>query len=100
LAALNSGADTPDLALILTADPATAAARIRDRGTRHRFETGVASAARETALYRDAAARLAAYGYPLLTIDTTHRDPATTAHLIAERIAVLTDPLRGMDAAG
>jgi dTMP kinase len=90
LAAINADVDVPDLAVILTADAATTAARIDARGTRHRFETGIASSIREAELYRDTTRRLAALGYPLLTIDTTHLRPDQVAERIAARIAGLT----------
>jgi dTMP kinase len=80
---LNAVADIPDLAVILTAEPAETTARIDRRGTRHRFETGPVSAQLEADLYDHATQRLAVNGYPLLTIDTTH----TPAPVIAERIA-------------
>lgn len=87
---LNAAADIPDLAVILTADPAETTARIDRRGTRHRFETGPESARLEADLYRHAAQRLAASGYPLLTLDTTHAPAPAIAERIAEQITRLT----------
>jgi dTMP kinase len=51
IAAINAEVDVPDLSVILTVDPAVAARRIDARGTRHRFETGSESSAREAELY-------------------------------------------------
>jgi dTMP kinase len=62
--ALSVDADRPDLAIILVADPETAAARISSRGTRTHFETGTGTSRTEADLYRDTAARLAVLGYP------------------------------------
>lgn len=86
---LNARADIPDLAVILAADPTTTSARIDARGTRHRFETGLETSTREAELYADAVTRLAALGYPLLTIDTTNARPEHVAERIATRIAEL-----------
>jgi dTMP kinase len=87
--AINAHVDRPDLAVILTADPATATARIDTRGTRHRFETGVAASAQEAELYADTAGRLADMGWPLLTINTNTRPSEQVAVQIAARIAEL-----------
>lgn len=89
LETLNRAADIPDLAVILTADPAVSARRIETRGTRHRFETGIETSAQEAGLYRDAAQRLTTAGYPVSVIDTTHKQPSEVAGLIARRIATL-----------
>jgi dTMP kinase len=95
---LNNCTDRPDLAVILTTDPTTAAARIDTRGTRHRFETGVTTSMREHELYQDTAERLAALGYPLLTIDTTTRQADHVAEDIATRITDLLDPSTALTA--
>lgn len=89
VAAVNADVDMPELSVILTVDPTVAAGRIDARGTRHRFETGIESSAREADLYADAVGRLAALAYPLLTIDTTHLRPIDVAERIAARIADL-----------
>lgn len=84
--ALNAAADRPDLAVILTAVPATATARIDQRGTRHRFEAGLATSTQEAELYADTIERLAAQGWPLHSIDTTTLPPEQVAEQIATRI--------------
>jgi dTMP kinase len=84
--AVNRDVDIPDLSVILTVDPTVAAHRIDQRGTRHRFETGVESSIREVELYSEATQLLAGLGYPTLNIDTTHLSPEHVAKQIAERI--------------
>jgi dTMP kinase len=88
--ALNAAADTPDLAVILTADPAVTAHRIGRRGAHSRFETGPVTSRAEADLYRDTTARLADHGWPLLTIDTTRTPVEQVTAVIAGRIAQLT----------
>ena len=92
--ALNADTDRPDLAVILTADPATTAARIARRGAHTRFETGIGTSRTEADLYRDTTQRLIAGGYPLVSIDTTQVEPLDIATAIGTRIAQLMD-LRG-----
>lgn len=83
---INSHAAQPDLAVILTADPATAAARIDTRGTRHRFETGLYTSAQETALYQDTVHRLTTRGWSVLEIDTSAMRPDAVAGCIADHV--------------
>lgn len=97
--ALNADTDRPDLAVILTADPTTTAARIARRGAHTRFESGIDTSRAEADLYRDAAERLITTGYPLVTIDTTDVDPQQVAAMIGARIACLTKVHGGMPAA-
>lgn len=97
--ALNADADRPDLAVILTADPATTAARIARRGPHTRFETGIDTSRAEADLYRDTAQRLVARGYPLVSIDTTQIEPFDVATAIGTRIAQLMDLRRTPPAA-
>lgn len=89
LEAINSATDLPDLAVILTADPTATAGRIARRGAHSRFETGISASRAEVELYREATARLAERGFPLLTLDTTDTATAQVATLIAGRIAQL-----------
>lgn len=86
---INAAADMPDLAVILTADPAVTAHRIALRGAHSRFEAGVTASRTEADLYRDTAARLAEHRYPLLIVDTTDAPPAEVTAAIAGRIAQL-----------
>lgn len=88
--ALNAAADTPDLAIILTADPTVTANRIGRRGAHSRFETGIASSRTEADLYHDTTRRLADRGWPLHTIDTTHTPVQQVTAAIAGQIARLT----------
>lgn len=89
LETLNADADRPDLAVILTADPTTTAARIARRGAHTRFEAGIDTSRAEADLYRDTVLRLVAHGYPVMTIDTTNVEPQEVAVTIAARIASL-----------
>jgi dTMP kinase len=84
--AINTEAKIPDLAVLLTAAPNAIATRIDQRGTRNRFETGLAISQAEVDLYQEATSRLTERGYPLVTIDTTHTAAHDAAELIADRI--------------
>jgi dTMP kinase len=87
--AINAAADTPDLAVILTADPAVTARRIGRRGAHSRFEAGLATSRTEADFYRDATNRLAQRGYPILAVDTTHENVERVTAAIAQRITQL-----------
>jgi dTMP kinase len=89
LEAINSAADLPDLAIILTADPAVTASRIARRGAHSRFETGISASRAEAELYREATARLADRDVPVLTVDTTVTATAQLVTLLGGRIAQL-----------
>lgn len=89
--AVNADADRPDLAVVLTADPATAASRIARRGAHTRFESGIDTSRAEADLYRDTVERLIAQGYPLVSVDTTNVEPLDVATMIGTRIARLAD---------
>jgi dTMP kinase len=93
--ALNADADRPNIAVILTVDPEIAAARIARRGAHTRFEAGIDNSRTEADLYRDTVERLAALGYPLLTIDTSEVQPEHVAAHIGTRIASLAG-VRGL----
>jgi dTMP kinase len=87
---LNDGVDPPDLAVILNAEPGTLTARRTGRGGPHsRFERMPTGPATEAALYADTAARLAALGWPVCSIDTTSRTPAGAAAIVTDRILSL-----------
>lgn len=90
---LNGHADWPDLGIMLLADPAEAAARITARGAHDRFQAGVATSTTEATMYREAAAYMEACGVPVLTINTTRRDPSGVVQQVAERIR---DDTRGL----
>lgn len=60
--AINTEATIPDLAVLLTATPNAIAARIDQRGTRNRFETGLATSRVEVDLYQDTTTRLTERG--------------------------------------
>lgn len=88
---LNSDTDPPDLAIMLLTEPAEAAARINARGAHDRFQTGIINTSRtEAGMYREAASYLTGRGVPVLTIDTTRRDPHGVVEQVAARITELT----------
>ncbi|WP_158894282.1 dTMP kinase [Amycolatopsis anabasis] len=84
--ALNAEADRPDLAVVLTAEPEVAAARIAQRGAHSRFEAGITTSVREAALYREVAERLTEDGWRVAAVDTTTVSPEHLAAEIGERI--------------
>ncbi|MEU0469702.1 dTMP kinase [Amycolatopsis sp. NPDC006131] len=86
---LNAVADRPDLTIILTADPAVAAARIRRRGAHSRFHTDITSSRTEAALYRDAITFLKAHGQAVLTLDTTHTSTDQLVEAITQKLTPL-----------
>jgi dTMP kinase len=86
IAALNDGADLPDLAVILNADPAVIAGRLARRGGHSRFEAMPGSSRTESALYRDTAQRLAGDGWPIWCLDTATETPDQLAAAITARI--------------
>jgi dTMP kinase len=96
--AINAAADVPDLAVILTADPAVTAHRIALRGAHSRFEGDITTSHTEADLYHGAAARLAERRYPLLIVDTTDTPPAQVVAVIAGRIATLAGVPQAMTA--
>lgn len=63
------------------------AARINQRGTHTRFETGAESSRTEAQLYTEAMERLTLRGYPLVALDTTNKTPDAVAEVIADGIA-------------
>ncbi|MGA5226496.1 dTMP kinase [Streptomyces koyangensis] len=86
LLALNRHILLPDLAVILTAAPSTAAARIAERGKRHRFHDDPSGPAREVDLYKNAAQTLMALGVKVLVLDSTTSTPEDVAKRIADAV--------------
>lgn len=87
---LNAGADTPDLAVIMTAEPTVLTSRLAERGGAHsRFEDLPDGSAAEYALYHEAAARLTALGWPVCQIDNTSLPPADAAAIVTDRVLAL-----------
>ena len=85
---LNTGLPTPDLAVIVNAQPHVIAARIAARGAHSRFERQTDAGRTESRLYDDTARRLAALGWPICAVDATDQTPeqlTTTvcAHILA-----------------
>ncbi|GAA1979128.1 dTMP kinase [Kitasatospora viridis] len=87
--AINQHAITPDLTVVLTADPEVIHARLTARGTHSRFEKMPGSSRKEAALYEEAATFLEKVGYPTLIIDCTNRSPERVADIIVSRIGTL-----------
>ena len=84
---LNSGAETPDLAVILNAAPAILAARLAQRGGTHsRFERQPDGPATESAFYQDTVAALTDLGWPVCSIDVTNRTPDDVAAIVTDRV--------------
>ena len=88
---LNRHAPPPDLAVILQADPAVLAARLRARGAHTRFERAPDASTVESHLYQQAAQRLHAAGWPLLHLDTTKTAPEQLATSLARHIVTLQE---------
>jgi dTMP kinase len=87
---MNSGLDRPDLAVVLTADPAVIASRLAGRGGTHsRFERDPDSSHAEAALYRDTVARLRARGWTVHGIDCTATAAGEVARMVTDRILAL-----------
>jgi dTMP kinase len=80
---LNAGIRLPDLAVILSANPHSIAARIAARGATHRFNRAPDFPARESARYAEVVVILRGMGVPVLVVDTS----TAPAGVIAERIA-------------
>ncbi|WP_238598400.1 dTMP kinase [Saccharothrix sp. ALI-22-I] len=87
--AINTAAETPDLAVILTADPEVTARRIDRRGAHSRFEAGVTTSQAEAELYTDTTRRLTERGYPILAIDTAKNTTSQVNDLIIRRVVQL-----------
>jgi dTMP kinase len=88
---LNRHAPSPDLTVILLAEPAELARRLGDRGTHSRFERQADSAAIQSRLYREAVDWLAASGSRVLTIDSTATPPEQVARTILASVLALLE---------
>lgn len=86
LRALNADILLPDLAVILTAAPEAIAARLTERGKRHRFHDDPDGPQREVDLYTEAATTLVSMGVDTLVLDTTHATPSEVAAWIADAL--------------
>ncbi|MEV0988034.1 dTMP kinase [Streptomyces sp. NPDC049949] len=83
---LNREIMLPDLAVILTAEPAVIASRLAARGVRHRFHHDPDAPSREVELYREAAQTLTNLGVEVLVLDTTDTTPTDVAKRIADAV--------------
>ncbi|CAL9296957.1 dTMP kinase [Streptomyces sp. SudanB25_2051] len=86
--ALNRHVLLPNLAVILTAAPDAIAARLAERGKRHRFHDDPAGPTREVELYAKAAQTLTTLGVRVLLLDTTNTTPPDVARRIADELTV------------
>ncbi|RSM80972.1 dTMP kinase [Kibdelosporangium aridum] len=89
LQAINALADPPDLAVILTADPAKIAERLQRSGVRNRYHRRPDISARENILYKDASEAFASAGVQVLRLETSHYPPDILASMICTRIEAL-----------
>lgn len=89
LRAINASVDPPDLAVILTAEPALITERLRQRGPHNRYQHSPNISAEETALYIEAAHTLDESGVPVLRLETSLYPPDTIATMIHTRITAL-----------
>jgi dTMP kinase len=89
---LNSGLPTPDLAIILTADPDVITVRLHERGGHSRFEEQPGASHDEVRLYHHAVAELAEAGWPLLALDATTNTPDTLAHTVIAALHLERSP--------
>jgi dTMP kinase len=83
---LNAPAPQPDLAVLLTADPDTAWARVSQRGSHGRSEESPQQSAAEHAAYQRIGARLQARGWNVATLDTASAGPAEVAEAVVSLI--------------
>ncbi|MCX5607020.1 dTMP kinase [Streptomyces sp. NBC_00047] len=83
---LNREIMLPDLAVILTAEPAVIAARLAARGVRHRFHHDPNAPSREVELYAEAAQTLMTMGVQVLVLDSTDTAPKDVARRIADAL--------------
>lgn len=86
LQAVNVLATPPDLAVILTADPAVIAQRLQQGGGRTRYHQRPDVSTQETALYKDVARLFASAGTQVLHLETSLYPPDTLASMIYTRI--------------
>jgi dTMP kinase len=94
LHAINAQVDHPDLAVILTAQPDTVAARLQQRGAHNRYQRRDGSSRRELDLFTEAAQQLRKVGVHVLALDTTHAPVERVAAAIHDRIVRLREPQR------
>jgi dTMP kinase len=83
---LNADVILPDLAVILTAEPAAITRRLRDRGAHHRFERDPDIPAREVDLYQHAGRTLRGMGVAVLTLDNGVLTPRQAAEQIRDAL--------------
>ncbi|MGD6750355.1 dTMP kinase [Streptomyces sp. BH105] len=90
--AINNDILLPDLAVILTAAPGLIAARIAERGVRHRFHLDPTAPAKEVDLYAAAARTLLDKGVRVRLLDTSNATPSEVASRIADDVPTPSVP--------
>ncbi len=83
---LNAHVLMPDLAVILTADPALIAERIAARGPHNRFHFDPTAPGREVVLYEEAAQTLEVAGVKILVVNTGEATPTEVAAAIVDAV--------------
>lgn len=83
---INARAIRPHLAVILDADPAVVAQRLRDRGPHNRLQKLPSSAHTEWHHYREACQRVTDAGWTIQRIDCSATTAADVAHLVRQRL--------------
>jgi dTMP kinase len=83
---LNSLADPPDLAIILTPDPDVIAARLATKGAHNRLQRHGDSSAAEARFYEKAQKRLDQAGYRTVRIDIGQQPPRVAAARVRQAI--------------
>ncbi len=83
---INARAIRPHLAVILDADPAVVAQRLRDRGPHNRLQKPPSSAHTEWHHYREVCQRVTDAGWTIQRIDCSATTVADVAHLVRQRL--------------
>jgi dTMP kinase len=89
---INAKAIRPHLAVILDADPAVVAQRLRERGPHNRLQKLPSSAHTEWHHYREAFQRVTDAGWTIQRIDCSATTVADVAHLVRQRLQHLKLP--------
>ena len=86
---LNAEADSPDLAVILEADPEIIAEQLAERGPHNRFQLSPGSSHAEAHFYRQATDRLIQAGFDVLRVECNQRSADHSAAFIHDRLLAL-----------
>lgn len=89
---LNAGADRPDLAVILEANPEIISERLSERGPHNRFQLSPGNSHAEVHFYRQATERLIQAGFDVLRVNCNRQPPEQSAALIRDRLVSFFAP--------